>query len=228
MKRLSMILLSGGIGTRMKATVPKQFLPIGGKPMIVHVLEKIDQMNAVDEIIIPSPQAHIERTEELIRTHQFSKRIQVIEGGATRQQSVMKGLANVSHPSVLIHEAVRPLVRKEEFERLIQSEAINATYGTDIPFTVLEGEAWIEKTLDRNRLINIQLPQKFDTAKLSEAHQKAAKEQRGFTEDASLFFHYHKENIAVLEGTEYNIKITKPIDQQIGEIIYKDYILGGV
>ncbi|SFS52141.1 IspD/TarI family cytidylyltransferase [Marininema halotolerans] len=227
MKSISMILLSGGIGTRMKTTVPKQFLPIGGKPMIVHVLEKIDQIIAVDEIIIPSPQKYIEQTKELIQAHQFSKKINVIPGGSTRQESVMKGLERVSHPNVLIHEAVRPIVQKEEFEELISCETTNATYGTDIPFTVLEGEGWIERTLDRDRLINIQLPQKFDTALLMEAHQRADQEKRDFTEDASLFFHYQKEKVAVLEGTEFNIKITKPIDQKIGEIIYKEYILGG-
>lgn len=222
-----MILLSGGIGTRMKASVPKQFLPIGGKPIIVHVLDKLENISEICEVVIPSPRNYIEQTKDIIRTYQFSKPVQVIEGGETRQESVYKGLKCVTRESVLIHESVRPFVTKEEFERLIHVEDRNATYGMDIPFTVLEGEEYIEKNLDRSRLINIQLPQKFDTKKLLAAHEQAIKDGKVFTEDVSLYFHYNGERIKVLRGTEYNIKITRPIDQAIGEIIYKEYILGG-
>ncbi|GGE17720.1 hypothetical protein GCM10011571_19340 [Marinithermofilum abyssi] len=127
----------------------------------------------------------------------------------------------------MIHEAVRPFVLREEFERLIHCDEPNATYGLDVPFTVLEGEESIERNLDRDRLIDIQLPQKLDAKKLLAAHQLAAADGTRFTEDVSLYFHYNHERIRVLRGTEYNIKITRPIDQKIGEIIYKDYILGG-
>ncbi|MFD1394963.1 2-C-methyl-D-erythritol 4-phosphate cytidylyltransferase [Kroppenstedtia eburnea] len=227
MNRVSMILLSGGIGTRMRVSTPKQFLQIGGKPMIVHILERVEQIEEIQEIIIPSPRGFIEKTEEIIQRNQFTKPIQVIEGGQTRQESTFKALKQVTSPSVIIHEAVRPFILKEEIERLIHSEADHATYGFEIPFTVLEGKEYVEKNLDRDRLINIQLPQKFSTEKLRSAHERAAAEGEIFTEDVSLLFHYQKERVQVLQGTEYNIKITRPIDQKIGEIIYKDYILGG-
>lgn len=227
MEQISMILLSGGIGTRMKASVPKQFLPIGGKPIIVHVLEKLENIEEICEVVVPSPRNYMEQTSEVIRNYQFSKPVQVIEGGKTRQESVYKALKRVTKENVLIHESVRPFVTQEEFERLIRAGERNATYGLDIPFTVLEGKEYIERNLDRNRLINIQLPQKFETKKLLAAHEQAIKEGESFTEDVSLYFHYNGERIKVLRGTEYNIKITRPIDQTIGEIIYKEYILGG-
>lgn len=226
MGKVSMVLLSGGIGTRMKMSIPKQFLLIGGKPMIVHVLEKVEAISEIEEIIIPSPQEYIDKTEDIIRNHQFSKRTKVIVGGATRQESTYKALKHVQSESVIIHEAVRPFVLREEYEMLIHNEEKNATYGLDIPFTVLEGGEYIEKNLDRNRLINIQLPQKFDTQKLLSAHEQAIADKKTFTEDVSLYFYYNNQKIKVLEGTEYNIKVTKPIDQKIGEIIYRDYILG--
>ncbi|MFD1426148.1 IspD/TarI family cytidylyltransferase [Kroppenstedtia sanguinis] len=227
MNRISMILLSGGIGTRMKVSTPKQFLQIGGKPMIVHVLEKVEQIEAIEEIIIPSPRGFIEKTEEIIQRNQFTKPIRLIEGGQTRQESTYKALQRVTLPSVIIHEAVRPFVLKEEIEQLVANESDHATYGFDIPFTVLQGKEYIEKNLDRDHLINIQLPQKFATDKLLTSHEQAAADGKVFTEDVSLFFHYQHEQVKVLPGTEYNIKITRPIDQKIGEIIYKDYILGG-
>lgn len=72
MNRVSMILLSGGIGTRMRVSTPKQFLQIGGKPMIVHILERVEQIEEIQEIIIPSPRGFIEKTEEIIQRNQFT------------------------------------------------------------------------------------------------------------------------------------------------------------
>ncbi|WP_245595292.1 IspD/TarI family cytidylyltransferase [Fictibacillus gelatini] len=226
MNRVSMVLLAGGVGKRMKMNVPKQLLTIGGKPIIAHVLEKIEMIDEIAEVIIPSPENYIEETIMTINDHQFSKPFQVIEGGSSRQESTYKALQHVQHEHVIIHEAVRPFVSKEEFIHLIHCEEENAIYGLDIPFTVLEGKEYIEGNLERDRLVNIQLPQKFNTEKLLAAHEKAHHEMNEFTEDASLYFHYYGENIKVLEGTEYNIKITKPIDRKVAEIIYKDYVLG--
>lgn len=226
MKKISFILLSGGIGQRMKLNTPKQFLLLGGKPIIIHTLEKIDIISEIQEIIIPSPSEFLEETERVISQYSFTKPISCIEGGSTRQESVLKGLIKAQYNTVLIHEAVRPFVKKNEFLKMIENPHENVVYGIDIPFTVLEGKGKIEKNLKRENLINIQLPQKYNKHQLLGAHYQAAKEGLTFTEDASLLFHYSKADIQVMEGTEYNIKITKPIDRKIAEIIYKDYILG--
>ena len=110
---------------------------------------------------------------------------------------------------------------------LIQCPEETATYGLDIPFTVLEGATYIEKNLERDRLVNVQLPQKFKTKELLNAHNIARLNGETFTEDASLYFHFYHSDIRILPGSEYNIKVTKPIDRTIAEIIYKEYILGG-
>jgi D-ribitol-5-phosphate cytidylyltransferase len=225
MSDYSFILLSGGVGRRMQLDIPKQFLLIGGKPILVHALEKIDSIEEVKEIIIPSPKEFIEKTEEVIYHYGFSTPIYCIEGGETRQESVYRGLLSANYENVVIHEAVRPFVTSEEFRNLIHSENENAIYGQDIPFTVLEGAEYIENNLQREKLINVQLPQKFNRNKLMYAHECAKEENLSFTEDASLFFHYFNSNIKVLSGSDYNIKITKPIDRKIAEIIYKEYIL---
>jgi len=221
-----MILLSGGIGQRMKMNIPKQFLHIAGKPMIVHVLERVDKISEIGEIIIPTLEKFIDMTWEIVRTHRLSKPIQVVVGGKTRQESTFIGLKHCRYDRVLIHEAVRPFVKQEEFLALIHNGHRNAIYGLDIPFTVLQGDEFITGILQRDQLINIQLPQIFDKQLLLEAHQQAAEENTHFTEDASLLFYYKKVPIKVLKGTEYNIKITKPIDRKLAEIIYKEYILG--
>ncbi|WP_226036349.1 IspD/TarI family cytidylyltransferase [Aquibacillus saliphilus] len=227
MGNVSCILLSGGIGTRMKLATPKQFLLVGGKPLLVHVLERIDTIEEINEIIIPSPKDYMKHTEEVLNNFGFSTPIRCIEGGATRQESVCKGLLEVSNEQSIIHEAVRPFVTREEFVELIQNQDEAAIFGLDIPFTVLGGNDYIEENLERNYLINVQLPQRFPTEKLLAAHLNATSKGLSFTDDASLYFDFYKSRVKVIKGSEYNLKITNPIDRNIAEVIYKEYILGG-
>jgi 2-C-methyl-D-erythritol 4-phosphate cytidylyltransferase len=95
-------------------------------------------------------------------------------------------------------------------------------FGLAIPFTVLKGGEYIEGLLERDELVNVQLPQKFNRTKLLAAHQAAANAGREFTEDASLFFEYAKEPVRILPGIEHNIKITVPTDTVTAEAIYHD------
>lgn len=222
MKKYSFILLSGGIGKRMQINIPKQFLLLAGKPIFIHVLEKVDQIENIGEIVIPCPKDFIEKTENIIKNYGFSKTIYCIEGGASRQESVFKGLKKAKYENVIIHEAVRPFVSVHEFEKLIQCDNESAIYGTDIPFTVLQGKKVVEANLNRENLINVQLPHKYDRKKLLYAHECARSDRLEFTEDASLYFHYYNSEITILDGSEYNIKITKPVDRQIAEVIYKE------
>lgn len=224
---VSFLLLAGGKGTRIEQRIPKQYLTIAGKPLILHVLDKLAKMNGVDQLIICCELQYNELIEKMIANHFPNLPYEIVEGGSTRQQSVWNGLKACTGDVVVIHEAARPFVKKEEFERLIEDNHANVIYGLDIPFTVLKGRTKIEGILNRDELINIQLPQKFNTQMLKAAHEQAQLEQQEFTEDASLFFTYYPhENITVLKGLEHNIKITYPVDFQIGETIYKEYILG--
>lgn len=223
---MELILLAGGVGKRMKQTIPKQLLLIGGKPIIIHTLERVDSIQAISKIIITTPAEYIDQLKNLVGKYKLKTPFIVIEGGGSRQESVKKGLEYVTSEHVMIHEAVRPFVLREEFEALIEMKDENVTLGLDIPFTVLEGKDKIEKILERSTLFNVQLPQKFSTKKLKIAHEFAEKEHKEFTEDASMIFYYLNEEVKVKKGTEYNIKVTTPIDMVIGEIIYKDFILG--
>ncbi|WP_069201794.1 IspD/TarI family cytidylyltransferase [Bacillus niameyensis] len=225
MKRFSLILLSGGIGKRMQLNVPKQFLLLAGKPIFIHVLEKVDVIPEIMEIIIPCPPEFLLKTEEIIQDYGFTTPIHCIEGGETRQESVFKGLQHANYDQAVIHEAVRPFVSREEFSRLIHAECESAIYGLDIPFTVLQGKEIVEGNLQRDQLVNVQLPHKFPKQRLLYAHECAREDGLEFTEDASLYYHYYKSSISILKGSEYNIKITKPIDRKIAEAIYKETIL---
>jgi len=221
-----MIVLAGGTGKRMGHSAPKQFILLGGKPIIMHTLEKVEHLEEVDSVVIPCPADHLESTRELLKNHGLSE-FRCIEGGSTRQGSVYAGLlALEGHDTVVIHEAVRPFVTLEEFRELIADPHANAFYGADIPFTVLRGRENVEGTLDRRELVNVQLPQKFDRAALLAAHEQARAEGHVSTEDASLLYDYSQAEIAILKGSDINIKITHPADMIIGEAIYEQYVLG--
>jgi len=222
-----MIILAGGVGKRMGQPIPKQFIILAGKPIIVHVLEKVERLTTVDRVVITCPAEFVDRTRTLLAHRNLANRFSCIEGGSTRQESVSKGLDELAEcDSIIIHEAVRPFVTTEEFQALIDSEYDNAIYGTRIPFTVLTGNEYVEGTIERSTLVNVQLPQKFDAAALRRAHELARQEGREFTEDASMVFHYDTGRVRILEGSEKNIKITDPTDLTIGEAIYSEYVLG--
>jgi 2-C-methyl-D-erythritol 4-phosphate cytidylyltransferase len=223
--KIGMIVLAGGIGKRIGRPFPKQFLLLGGKPLLVHVLEKARVIADIDTVVITCPEAHLEDTRRLIDNHGFDARFSCIVGGGSRQESVFFGLGAVADcDSVIIHEAVRPLVTVEEFRALIAAEDANAMFGIPIPFTVLKGHDYVEDLLERDELVNVQLPQKFDRARLTAAHEAARRDGTSFTEDASLFFRYAGERVRILPGSDRNIKITLPTDIVTAEAIYADAI----
>lgn len=218
-----MIVLAGGIGKRIGRPVPKQFLLLGGKPLIIHVLEKARDLDQVERVVITCPEGFLEQTRQLVVNHRLGAKFEFLVGGATRQESVYLGLLALEGvDSVVIHEAVRPLVTLDEFRMLLEAPEANAMFGLGVPFTVLKGHEYVEGLLERSELVNVQLPHKFDRARLLEAHKAARRDGADFTEDASLFYHYTGESVRILEGSERNIKITVPTDMVTAEALYAE------
>ena len=222
-----MVLLAGGTGRRMGRETPKQMLLIGGKPILLHVLEKVEQIPEISKVVITCPPDYIDYIRTLLVNRHLTDKYICVNGGATRQESVYLGLLQLGDcEQVILHEAVRPFVTIAEYQTLINCKAACAFYGLPIPFTVLKGGEYVEGILPRNELINVQLPQKFPTARLLMVHEQARREGRQFTEDAGMYYAYTGEKVRVLPGSEYNIKITYPMDLVLGEVIYKERILG--
>lgn len=230
-ERIGVILLAGGIGKRTGRKVPKQLLLIGGKPMIVHSLEKIEALPEVQQVVIPCAEEAMQQTREVLDAWGFAGDGYVlVPGGATRQESVAKGLEALHGcDSVIIHESARPFVTVGDFRRLIDAEAANAILGMPVPFTVAQvGESGeLAGTFERSTLVNVQLPQIFDYALLREAHARAAAAGKAYTEDATLLLDETGVASSVLPGHETNIKITYPSDLVIAEAVYRNYIAGG-
>ncbi len=218
-----LIVLAGGIGKRIGRPFPKQFLLLGGKPLIIHVLEKARAIPEIERVVITCPEAHLDQTRELIANHRLGEKFECIDGGTSRQESVYNGLLTLeAYDTILIHEAVRPLVSVAAFRELMDAPDENAMYGIPISFTVIKGHEYVEGLLERDELVNVQLPQKFDRAKLLRAHEAARADGQVFTEDASLFHHYIGDPVRILPGSDANIKITVPTDTVTAEALYAE------
>ena len=224
----SAIVLAGGAGSRAQQTMPKQFMTIAGRPMIMHTLERLDRLCTVSEIVIPCHHQNKTRLEDDIRAHMMTKPYRIIDGGDSRQESTRLGLRAAREDHVLIHEAARPFVTFEEFQTLLDAPGDSVIYGIGIPFTVsLAKNGKVDGLLNRNELVNVQLPQKFPRSALLEAHDRAAAEKCAFTEDAGVLHYYSDSEIRVIPGSHWNLKITEPIDFIVAEHIYAEHILGG-
>lgn len=209
----SMVLLASGTGSRMGKEIPKQFLELDGKPIIIHTLESFIHLPNITEIIIVSALEQHDFLESIISTYLPSLNYKIVEGGEQRQDSALNGIVETTNDYVLIHEAARPFVTPAEFQLLMDTASEAITYGAPIPFTVLQGTEQVDGILDRSQLINVQLPQKFNKQLLLAAMITAQKEQKYFTEEASLFKYYRQDvKISILKGKQENIKITYPMD----------------
>ena len=226
MKYYSFILLSAGRGTRFGKDTPKQYLPFSGKPMIVHTLENIDKIDEINEAIVVCENEYIEKIKAYLYDYRIKKKVVFVEGGKKRQESVYNGVLSATNENIILHEAARPLVTVSDIRALIKCDKENVTYFYDIPYTVLKKDNVnnVSDILKRAELINIQLPQKFNKKKLLNAHKKALKENKDFTEDAGLLY-WFGETVFCLKGQAYNIKMTEYLDLKYGEMLLQENLI---
>jgi 2-C-methyl-D-erythritol 4-phosphate cytidylyltransferase len=199
-------------------------LEVSGKPLLVHTLEKFLNLEWND-ILVSIPQNWIKRTEDLLSEHFPGNRIQLVEGGQTRTQSVwncLKALKKADQKGVVcIHDGVRPLVSPE----LIKNSLISAKkYGSAIPTinpvdTVRMGQESETSPINRDQVFLIQTPQSYHLDRIIEAYEK--KEGDSFTDDSGIYERRFG-RVQLINGEVKNIKITTTIDLEIADFLLKD------
>lgn len=220
----SLILLNGGIGSRIGADRPKQFLKINGIPILVYSLIAIDRVESIGEIIMNYPNGWRVKVEKLIADYAIKTPITLVDAGDTRHASVAAMLPHCTSDSVVIHEAARPLVTTNDFEQLIASPEDNISLMLEIPFTVAPVDpetSEVTGSLDRSRLRNVQLPQKFNKAALIDAHRQSAERGIVFTEDATLVA-TSGYRVVFIPGRDENFKVTTPTDIQLASYLTQE------
>ena len=209
----------------MGGSVPKQFLALGGQPIILHALLALQHSPVIDEVILAVPQNELEYClTEIVARHHFTKVTKVVPGGKERQDSVRHALEQVHEDVeiVLVHDAVRPFLTDRMVEEVVTVARTKGAAIVALPMkdTVKQvgADRVIERTVDRQTLWLAQTPQAFRRDWLLEAHRKAHAEGVRATDDAYLV-EWFGHPVSVVEGSGDNIKITRPEDMMIGDAI---------
>jgi 2-C-methyl-D-erythritol 4-phosphate cytidylyltransferase len=210
------LIVAGGSGTRMESNLPKQFLLLAEKPILMHTIEAFYN-SGVNHIILVLPQGQIEFWKQLCQTNQFTIQHQIVAGGASRFESVQNGLLHCNdNDLVAIHDGVRPFISKEiilnSFETAAQKG--NAVAAVRLKDSIRKVELLSNKNVNRDNYYLIQTPQTFKTQLIKEAY--AAQDHINFTDDASVL-ESNGHAINLIAGDYKNIKITTPEDLLVGE-----------
>jgi len=215
------VIIAGGKGERMNADIPKQFLEIQGKPILMHTLEVFRRYDASMELILVLPSVQIEFWEELCKKHAFNIPHQIVSGGQTRFQSVKNGLGTIRFNSlVAVHDGVRPLVSIDTIARCFdEAEKSGAAIPViDLVESIRQISENESSSVDRSAYKLVQTPQVFESELLKKAYEQEFTPL--FTDDASVVEALGTK-IQLVEGNRENIKITTEFDLRIAESLIK-------
>lgn len=216
------IIVAGGKGLRMGGDIPKQFLPVCGKPVLMRTLEAFHAYDASIHIVLVLPVSQQAYWQELCRAYQFNVPHEIANGGETRFHSVMNGLALVEGDGrVGVHDGVRPFVSQEVIGRCyaeaLVKKAVIPVVGVVETVRHLVGED--SETVPRDQYKLVQTPQVFEVRLLKKAYQQEYTDL--FTDDASVV-EALGEKVHLVEGNRENIKITTPFDLKLAEMLVGD------
>ena len=219
-EKVSALIVAGGVGSRMGADIPKQFLKLFGKPVIAHTIEAFEKNDCIDEIVIVTLEDYIVFCKDIVDSFGFSKVKKIVSGGSTRQESVYKGLMEITGEYVLIHDGARPIVSQKVIENCVGTVTTSSACAVGVKVNdtlkIADDNKIITSTPDREHMYSIQTPQAFSTSEITEAHKFAVESGFVGTDDAVLYERLGK-NVKIVEGDYSNIKITSPIDISIAE-----------
>ena len=226
------VVLAGGKGTRMgNVEKPKQFMEIGGKPIIIHTVEKFVLNTEFEKVLVLSPKQWIKHTEDPIRKYiPDSSRVVVIEGGSTRNETIMNAIGYIEAEGklnadtiIVTHDSVRPFLTHRILEENIRYTKEYGACDTVIAATdtIVESNDHMLVTSipDRSTMYQGQTPQSFKAQHLRDLYQSLSEEEKKILTDACKILVIKGEKIHLVEGEVSNIKITYPYDLRVAEAL---------
>lgn len=231
------VILAGGIGSRMgNVEKPKQYLSIGDKPIIVHTMEKFYVNSNFEKLVVLCPHNWISHTKNLVKKYfgeEGSSRIAVIEGGSTRNETIMNAIAFIEkeyglddETLIVTHDSVRPFLTHRIIEDNIRAALECGACDTVIPATdtIVESRdgKQISSIPDRKMMYQGQTPQTFKAKKLKELYYSLSEEEKEILSDAAKIFVMKGEKVELVEGEVFNIKITYPYDLKVAETMISE------
>jgi len=200
----------------MKSDRPKQLLTLDDTPILIYTIRKFNACRLINRILVAAPKEAVDEVRKLVAGAGFSKPVSVVQGGARRQDSVAVAMQHLGPDTtiVAVHDAVRPFVKVEEIEAVVlEAHKVGAAVlAIPIVDTVKQiRKDLIDSTLTREHLVLAQTPQVFRVEVLREAFERAKRDEYYGTDESSLVERLNL-NVAVVRGSERNIKITRPDD----------------
>src|SRR5215469_11322654 len=226
MNRVAAIIPAAGLGTRMGTDVPKQFLELDGMPLVIFTLRRLASCAEITDFFIATRAEDVLVLQDKVAKCGLGRPARVIHGGDTRQQSVANALAQVDSSTevVLVHDAVRPFVRRDQIARVIGEARTRGGAILGIPAidtvkevkraSLPEDVALITTTIPRERIVLAQTPQAFRHEILRDAFRKAQQDDAVGSDEAQLVERLGHDVFVVL-GSERNLKITRPADMEL-------------
>ena len=228
------LIFAGGVGRRMNSgSVPKQFLEIDGKPIIIHTIEHFDKHPMIDKIVVVLIEDWIDRFKEMLVQFGITKVVSVIPGGKTGQESIRNGLTEIERiagvpaeeVTVLIHDGVRPLINEKLITDNINAVAEYGNAVTVVPAieTVIEidTDGDIFKVADRSIYRLARAPQSFILSDILNAHRRSLKDGTDYIIDSAMLMRHYGAILHTVEGPIDNIKITTPMDYIVFKAMYE-------
>ena len=214
--RKSALIVAGGIGTRMGADIPKQFIEINKKPLMVYTIEAFLRFDPSIQIVLVLPEDHQTEWKRMEQTYFSNQHFPIAKGGETRFQSVKSGLEKVEGELVAIHDAVRPMVSEQAISASFESASVKGSGVLMVPLKdsirMMSGE--LTEAKNRADYVLVQTPQTFQSELIKKAYNR--EELDSFSDDASVF-EASGHQVVMVQGEYKNIKITTPEDLILAE-----------
>ncbi|HBV22782.1 MAG TPA: 2-C-methyl-D-erythritol 4-phosphate cytidylyltransferase [Jeotgalicoccus sp.] len=227
-------ILAGGIGSRMgNVPLPKQFLDLDGKPILVHTVEKFLLTSEFDKIFIATPKKWIAHTQDTLKKHNINdERIEVVEGGSDRNETIMNIIHAIEKQNgitpedvIVTHDAVRPFLThriiKENIVNVLEHGAVDTVItAIDTIVTSTDGDS-IKSIPVRNEMYQGQTPQSFNINLLRDSYNRLSDEDKKIMTDACKILVVADKTVKLVAGELFNIKITTPYDLKVANSIIK-------
>ena len=226
--KVQAIIAAAGTGTRMKSRQPKPFILVKGKPILFYSLAVFEKSPLIHSIVVVAHSSSLKNIEEIVKKFRFKKVVQIIAGGKTRCESVANGLKVLDKDAdyVAVHDAARPLISRQTLEEAVKAAWKNSAAVVAVPVksTIKEVDPknlFIQKTLLRDTLWEIQTPQVFRKDILLKAHQAMACYARCAPTDDAVLVEKIGVKVKIVRGDYRNIKVTTKEDLAVAEVFLK-------
>lgn len=230
-------ILAGGKGTRMgNVPMPKQFLNIDEKPIIIHTIEKFLLNNKIDKILVASPKEWVDYTNELLKKYKLEdERIDIVVGGKERNETIMNLISHAEKEYsigkkdiIITHDAVRPFLTHRIIEDNIKfglkHDAVDTVVEAVDTIVKSENNETISEIPIRSQMYLGQTPQTFNIMKLKNIYETISEKEKEILTDACKMFLLKNKDVHLVKGENFNIKVTTPFDLSIANAIVKEKI----